>query len=233
MMCVVLLTAVFGFRFGRGLYETWEYSWQWKRALEFQPPPEAVLYEEEPTKARALLASPDYHPPAKILLGVGWYPTPPAWWCAPACYTPRSLNRILVSEQDAVVWVHGRTAASGTQFLVIVRCSSIDFGPAGDTIGLYGRTYLQGTPKSGIMLRRSRTSEDTLVLQLKSGRDHFRVLAGQPDSADLSHFTIPFEVNDSRGIIDGWVRDTVGTGTKWVELKMRNGSAKRLVRIVY
>ena len=37
-------------------------------------------------------------------------------------------------------------------------------------------------------------------------RSHLRVLAGQPDPADASHFTIPYVLNGKPGVIDGYLR---------------------------
>jgi hypothetical protein len=217
------IAAVLALRFGPRLYERWEYSSQWNRALGCQLPSGTVVYEEDPSRAQALLKSADYHTPAKLLLGIGWYPKPPAWWSPPACYTPRSLNRILPLERDAVVWIHNRISPAGVRVLVIVRCAGFDFAPGGHPVGLQGRPYSRGTFQSGIVLERARVDE-TVVLQLKSARDHFRVLAGRPDPADPAHFTLPYEINERGGIIDGWVRDKAGTTATWIEL----GGRKRV-----
>jgi hypothetical protein len=45
-----------------------------------------------------------------------------------------------------------------------------------------------------------------------------RVYAGQPDPADASHFTIDYEIDGRRGVIDGWLRD------QGLELRPREGA---------
>lgn len=37
-------------------------------------------------------------------------------------------------------------------------------------------------------------------------RDQLRVFAGQPDPADASHFTIPYDLDGRPGILDGWLK---------------------------
>jgi hypothetical protein len=44
-----------------------------------------------------------------------------------------------------------------------------------------------------------------------------RFYAGQPDSGDASHFTLPYRLDGREGVIDGWVRDN------GVELRARDG----------
>jgi hypothetical protein len=45
---------------------------------------------------------------------------------------------------------------------------------------------------------------------------------GQPDPADASHFTIDFEVEGRKGVIDGWLRDD-----DTVQLKLRDPATTR------
>jgi hypothetical protein len=48
--------------------------------------------------------------------------------------------------------------------------------------------------------------------QPELGRFHggrgLRILAGRPDPADPSHFTIEYQTRRGRGVWDGWVRDS-------------------------
>jgi hypothetical protein len=37
--------------------------------------------------------------------------------------------------------------------------------------------------------------------------NRLRVLGGQPDPADASHWTIPYELDGKPGVIDGWLKD--------------------------
>ena len=36
-------------------------------------------------------------------------------------------------------------------------------------------------------------------------RHRVRIFAGEPDAADESHFTIPYDVDGTPGLIDGWL----------------------------
>lgn len=49
-----------------------------------------------------------------------------------------------------------------------------------------------------------RPGGSTLELPLAVS-DELRVLAGQPDPRDPSHFTIRYDLNGQPGVIDGWL----------------------------
>ena len=57
-----------------------------------------------------------------------------------------------------------------------------------------------------------------------SSAAHVRFFAGQPDPADLSHFTISYEADGRRGRLDGWLRDD-----DTVKLEFRTAAALRSV----
>jgi hypothetical protein len=48
---------------------------------------------------------------------------------------------------------------------------------------------------------------DDRATPLPPPKQSLRVFAGRADPADESHFTIPFDADGQRGVIDGWVRE--------------------------
>ena len=76
--------------------------------------------------------------------------------------------------------------------------------PGGARPAMTGRDQFQHVPVGG-----SISPDGTARLQL---------FAGQPDSADPTHFTIRYRLGESEGVIDGWLRQ----GT--VELEPRNAT---------
>lgn len=56
---------------------------------------------------------------------------------------------------------------------------------------------------------------------------HIRVYAGQPDSADESHFTIRYEINNKNDIIDGYLQDDGS-----VTLACRAGDSTRPFNVI-
>lgn len=69
---------------------------------------------------------------------------------------------------------------------------------------------------AGLVAARARQGGVTVPQQVDYG-NVFRVFAGQPDPADPTHFTIPYEVDGHAGVIDGWLKEDR------IELRPREG----------
>ena len=234
-LAILLMLAASAFAARHWLANTWRqlhYSFRWERCLRAALPPEKVVYDEQPERAKRLLHQPDFHTQTRILFDKGWYPTPPRSWHAPACYDAPVLfaEAFKASTHTGVIFVQGRTSPRGVNRLVIGRCGATAFGPGGHVVYVIARAYAKGTPQSGAVYGVG-SDLATLSIRLLSGDEYLRLYAGQADPADKSHFTIRYDINGAEGIIDGWLRDgpppdvarQVSPVMEWVELRFRSG----------
>lgn len=228
---VAVLVATAGWRWGPGAWATVSYRYNWHQCLTFRLPSDFVVYEEDPAAAARLRAtSAEFHVQQKIYFNDSWYPTPPADWGPPACYTPTVLRRVNAAVYSGYAFVHSRTSPGGLTRLVTVGGGSSAFGPKGRTFGLHGKCLEPRTPAQPPMSVRQHSP--AIDLRLRSN-NRLRLFAGQPDPADASHFTIRYEIDGEAGTIDGWLRDDghliPGSSGLWrgeaVELKVRDGPA--------
>jgi hypothetical protein len=201
----------------------WGPSW-WRRAeilywqdqcLQFSLSPDAVVYEEDPTEAGALLAgNPKYHT----------YPlqrrsSPQA---APSLATAAALD---VSDWDrltsmlpgfhpsllkpAIIFLHERISPAGHRRLVCVR-----YGPSGDTFSAQfiqslncdTFTVTPGTWRQPPIYTPQGWAYDVLTVWPRKP-PLVRVFAGQPDPADPAHFTIRYRIWGQEDVLDGRLLD--------------------------
>jgi WD40 repeat protein len=97
-----------------------------------------------------------------------------------------------------MAFLHRRTSPGGHERLVNVEVSS------GDSFGgpeIHWMVVIPGSFAPQAQMR----SGQLLELQRNSRTEMFKVMAGQPDAADASHFTIDYYFNGQRGTIDGWL----------------------------
>jgi hypothetical protein len=178
--------------------------WQ-RRCLNFEFPPDVVLYERDPTKAAALLrqTDPEYVP-------LPYYPHNGPM-VTHAVYQPRALREFATRSaagsspgDRSIVFCHERRTPAGERRLVIVYAKPwSDFGPLWEwelyePAGALGRAKLLGSGGDGNTHR-----------GLGGGfgpSEH--VGAGQPDAADPTHFTFPALFNGrATAVYDGRVTD--------------------------
>ena len=167
-----------------------------RACLTYSAPADRVVYEEDPERGTELcvgssayrMSAPTRRRPDEQLV---WFVAQP-WMDFP-----------LGQWQPGPAFLHARRVAGGEQRLVAVLMSRFS-GPE-HTVAFYGRVFRPGTLRAGPMQlsdeRQSRVMMDTW----RGGR--VRVYAGQPDPADPSHFTIPFEVDDRPGTLEGWLEE--------------------------
>lgn len=232
-ICLVLLAAG-AVRWGRVAWNALRYEYRWHAVMTLSPPPEKIIYEEDPVGAAALLHTRGYVVMPNVLFDRGWYPHPPPGWQAPACFMPEEFAAVDRPMRAAAAFVHGRTTLKGQTSLVVVDCAAMSFGPKGHVAGLLGWTIeRESSPGRTVRHVGDSSGVSTVLLCLRSPSQHLRVFAGQPDPADPSHFTICYETAGARGIIDGWLRDPIKQGPAlgaawkypWPELKIRDGPA--------
>jgi hypothetical protein len=170
--------------------------------LNFSAPADRVVYDDDPSRAAALLALADY---ARVYTPQGkaaivW--TPPqfsdAWF--------RTSGR--PPSPTAVLFLHERRTAAGERFLLSceleaasglagssttpIRMSEIR--PAGWRRGLARRNAV-GWPLPAQIQRAIQTGA------------HLRVFAGQADPDDATHFTVKYTLDGVEGILDGYEGD--------------------------
>lgn len=142
-------------------------------------------------------------------------PVPAHWAAYEATFANGRSWKSLLTE--TFVFLHRRRSPAGHERIVAVRCVPHYLTSASVIQAFHPFTV---TPAAAWPLGGRPT--------LREGRfdggypvdGAVRVFGGQPDSADPSHFTIAYTVNDRPGVIDGWLRDD---GT--VDLQVREGSA--------
>jgi hypothetical protein len=179
------------------------YVYAQHRCMNWSPPPTEVAFEYDPIKAAVLLKNLDrYRPPTRPLFGsdcpVPWHPDANRFF-GPA---DRILTRpVVASGWSALLYSHARrTTPAGTDRLVIVvlGCSAYISGGTHATIRAYVFKPAGISPAS--VSTAAQAGRD-MRLPLPRG-EPFRLYVGQTDTNDASHFTIQYEMDRGRGIID-------------------------------
>jgi hypothetical protein len=165
----------------------------------YRAPADRVVCELDPARAKALLganasgASTDggY---AAIYRDMGAEFTPTCWKAigAYAIYPDGDTAGKWGISPAGIAFLHERTAPGGAPAIVRVQVGMISTAkPVLNPLVIRDVHGLGVAPRElGILL---------------DPADDFRVFAGQPDGADASHFTIGYEINGKRGMIDGWL----------------------------
>ncbi len=205
-------------------YATWQLCGEtvqrlyWRaKANSYEIPPELVVAEENPRRARELVWTPDGHlNPAGHLT---------ARRSEAAIFSPYILSGkvhylpdlyfLIQDSHRGLAFLHRLCSSNGDSRLVIVGASpessnALDGSKADMLISAW--TLLSGKPW--------RVTGTELRFPAELGEK--RVYGGQCDEHDPSHFTIKYEINDKIGMIDGWLQsdDTV-------KLRIRDGPASR------
>jgi hypothetical protein len=186
-----------------------------RRCLSYAPPPGQVVYDDDPEQVATLLSDAAYaasHPAALKGVSAAVYDNPLF-----RNYLQRSSSHPFRPAGPAV-FMHRRTSPAGNERLVVVQFSAaaapgaaVTTPPAGTPLR---RFVFRPYPESPATLTRrgapvlSNFPGDPSGLDLLAAPgDRTRVLAGQPDPADPSHFTIDYVHNGVAGTIDGWLND--------------------------
>ena len=170
------------------IWSRWELiGWQ-NKCLAYAAPLHQIVYDDDPAAAERLLAlDPQYrlfrwHPPF-------------------VAYCPAVLRRFSATVADSgigPVFMHERCSPAGHRRLVLVQLI-----PS-------AAIACQCTVVSPAILAHEgcRVGENTVILfRMRRPDERWRFYAGQPDTADSSHFSIGYEVDHLKGSIDGWLQD--------------------------
>jgi hypothetical protein len=186
-----------------------------ERCLEFDPGPDRVAYEENPARAQALLAQPEYLP-AKV--DVQGAITAAVWWPRVVREFPDATRFFSGKSNMGLLFLHERVTPGGRKVLV---CAMVHPDPAltgGRSFGLRAVD-----PATRRRLPETAGGLWTVFPELDpyvDGRP-LRVYAGRPDPADPSHFTIEYEARGKRGVLDGWVLDEPTTSNSGLPVTLK------------
>lgn len=182
-----------------------------RRCLSFTGSPDKVVYESDPDRAAALMATdrqyvalrPEGHP-------VAWFSKD--WDRLYALLSPPGRR------EAATVFMGERRAREGPRRLVVVEMYNV--GERGSYPDFTGAVIELGTPLSPPRVRR-------LIyryLFYLPKHEKLRLYAAQADAKDESHFTFRYEINGVSGTIDGWLQ-----AEDRVILEVRDGPAKEFL----
>ncbi|MDQ3441781.1 MAG: hypothetical protein M3478_15675 [Planctomycetota bacterium] len=194
-------------------------------------PQATVVLEEDPDQVKRLIVDgayvpvelenssdiADWVPPAQIGR------SPAAWRSFTAT---GAIEKLTVSPQLPVVFLHERTSPGGKRLLVVVHLLADQRFSGSNAHGeirietrrrLLATTIEPGTPDAAPVRRDSRElslrlppSDATVYASprktIRRGRS-VRIFAGEVDPDDASHFTIRYDVGGTPGVIDGWLHD--------------------------
>jgi hypothetical protein len=209
-------------------------------------PADYVAYEERPDRVLGMLAGggdfegiPFAFNTAEGLRPIRAKAPPPHW----ITMLGEAMGRggAAASPELPLVFLHERTSANGARRIVAVQFgASINDDGNGRTASI--RRHLEvstfkttaGDTNSRAaaaiqdrrLVRLSVRGEEPIPRANRGGgapetsartRHCMTVLAGQPDPADASHFTIPYLIDGRAGVIDAWLRD------EGIDFKPRTG----------
>ena len=177
-----------------------------QRCLEFDPGPDRVAYEEDPAKAQALLAQPEYLPAKVDAQGSS---TAALWWPKAVRDFPDATQFFSAKGNVGLLFLHERTTPGGRRVLV---CGMAHPDPSlvgGRSFGL--RAIDPATRRTLPVTAGGQWVAFPEFRSYVPGRP-LRLYAGRPDPADPSHFTVEYEARGQRGVMDGWVLDAPAAG---------------------
>ena len=212
-----------------------------QRGLSYTAPPDLVVYEDDPSKFEKLLASdPNYvrvegggykklyaSDPDDVRGeggGIKNYFADPTYVARPLItfvgYVPLVARQL--PEPDFVtdlpiLFLHGRRSPDGVTHLLCVTVRGVD--RSGDVLLIaYSAEAVTSRTRRFVPSMPPRRIGGSINLSSK----HVTFMAGQPDPADPSHFTIGYKFAGQPGIIEGWVRNQ-----GWVDMRLGLPGVKR------
>ena len=191
-------------------------------ALSYARPAEQVVYEEEPSRAAALLASVGQNP-GYVAVPTGEAGGPPVAGHVPDVWPAMwrwAVPHAPEVPAGAVLFLHERQTVLGKRGLVCVQADRAGrrlrvtfIHPGATTLDPVAVTDVAVSPRpqEGLMILSA--GADPFAAKLPpadadpAARADLRFFAGQPDPKDATHLTIGYESAGRRGEISLWVRD--------------------------
>ena len=203
-LVIACLLAWAGFKWGP---RAWEHAkiLYWQRAvMRYSPPPDQLVYESDPVRARALLKSDTFE---ELTGSYG----EAALRIAPAWDSFASLTLPYENHPGATLFAHARQNSLGQPRIVVViggwPTSVLHGGQSTDTVEVEVIIVRPGTWASMPSELTPLNYPHWIQLPLPAPIRHVQWFAGQPDPMDESHFTIAYCVDGGRGLVDGWLGD--------------------------
>ncbi len=174
------------------------YYWL-RQCLSYSAPSDQVVSDEE---------TPTYYP---MLSPLRWPPPisavgPLKCWVELQPY----VGWPVIRHQRAVLYLHSRQHVGGKPQLVVIEYER----RMGTQLDFSCYTPRLGDPPDA----RSSPAGDGTFTIADINEESLKFFAGQTDSADNSHFTVPYEVGGKPGKIDGWLEPD-----GWINLSVRDG----------
>jgi hypothetical protein len=197
----LLLLAIAAVRLSPMILRQVKAAYYFRQCLNFTAPPGQLVHENDPGKAAALVKS------GKEYI---WSPNsfdaamvPEAWR---NFYTAWSESGLV---SDGTSFLHERQTPRGDRRLVAVDLdvtASFTHSP-----GFHIKVFASSGGVGAARLRTASVRNLDLWLDQTRWRmvdnPPLRFFTGQADPADLTHFTIPYILEEQRGVIDGWLKD--------------------------
>ena len=215
-----VLVAGLLWRYGPSLVEHVQVLESQRRTLGYAPPPGRVIYDNDPQRVPGLLQDPAY-----VSTHTGLPKGAFALYDNPVFQTHQRRGKSAARPVAPAAFMGRLTSPAGNTRLVAVQWTQV---PPGDapflqfalrpTVEVPARLF---APGRSVPLG----SAAGLEMFVAPG-DRTRIVEGQRDPADPSHFTIDYVHNGVPGTIDGWLNDddTVTLGPRAGEVLEHNAT---------
>lgn len=175
-------------------------SYLYRQCAAFTAAPNQLVYTENPVSIRPLMASdPSFQMAHNFWGGVGR--VSPNWQRLYTALSPPGFNSC------GTAFLHECRTPNGARVLVAVdylhATALNDHRMVTFQVRVFSRGWMYELP-TGLY----DVDLQVPVAVFPDKPMQLTIFAGQPDPADASHFTIPYEIDGVSGMIDGWVRNS-------------------------
>lgn len=216
VLLIVFAATFVSIRWGRPVAGRVELLYWQRQCLHYTAPPDQVVYEHGANGPPALLAGGGDYVPVTVRPDGFQSSTP----LTAAAHLPRCAEKFLaqcpgpcISLPAGVLFMHERQTPSGARRLVIVTSG---FLQGATPLFIPGHDVKADILRPGTLRQPPEEKVGPVILDvLFSQRPtpiHLRVFAGQADAVDPTHFTIAYEFDGQRHVVDGHLEDAAGCG---------------------
>jgi len=181
---------------------------RWRKQGQAVTSPAQVVYDDDPARAVALLAS----APAS-----GYIPFPQGGTSRPGAVSwvnpAERSGSIAIFYGSAFLHTRLPRCRDAREQLVEMDLISRQEGDRGVTLGFRVMLSHPRQGWGGVTVSEHRS---TMLLPGLNEKTNLRLFAGQADPGDRSHFTIRYEADQATGLVDGWLNTNAG-----VDLQVR------------